>query len=166
MSNPTLRDSPHIGTQAFAGMRSRDAIRRSRKYITPRTGEEALLVSFRTLIATAAIGTGSLIAVGTTAWAEYDVNSALQAYESADSANRKIWELMFGNTENGINWANSTLFYKKQQPLYCPPDNFAPNGHEALEMLRELASNPKTADLPYGFALLVALQSKYPCPTG
>ena len=166
MSNPTLRDSPHIGTQAFAGMRSRDAIRRSRKYITPRTGEEALLVSFRTLIATAAIGTGSLIAVGTTAWAEYDVNSALQAYESADSANRKIWELMFGNTENGINWANSTLFYKKQQPLYCPPDNFAPNGHEALEMLRELASNPKTANLPYGFALLVALQSKYPCPTG
>jgi len=145
-------------------MRSRDAIRRSRKYITPRTGEEALLVSFRTLIATAAIGTGSLIAVGTTAWAEYDVNSALQAYESADSANRKIWELMFGNTENGINWANSTLFYKKQQPLYCPPDNFAPNGHEALEMLRELASNPKTANLPYGFALLVALQSKYPCP--
>ena len=124
------------------------------------------MVSFRTLIATAAIGTGSLIAVGTTAWAEYDVNSALQAYESADSANRKIWELMFGNTENGINWANSTLFYKKQQPLYCPPDNFAPNGHEALEMLRELASNPKTANLPYGFALLVALQSKYPCPTG
>jgi len=128
------------------------------------SGEGSPLISLRTLIATAVIGTVSLLAVGTTAWAEYDVNSALQAYESADSANRKIWELIFGNTENGINAANSVLLYRKQQPLYCPPNNFAPNGHEALEMLRELASNPKTANLPYGFALLVALQSKYPCP--
>jgi hypothetical protein len=123
------------------------------------------LISLRGLIAAAVIGTGSLLAVGTTAWAEYDVNSVLQAYESADSANRKIWELIFGNTENGINAANSVLLYRKQQPLYCPPDDFAPNGHEALEALRELAnSNPKTANLPYGFALLLALQSKYPCP--
>jgi hypothetical protein len=123
------------------------------------------LILLRTLIATAVIGTGSLLSVVTTASAESDVNSALQAYESADSANRKIWELIFGNTENGINWANSVLIQRKQQPLYCPPDNFAPNGHEALETLRELAkSNPKIANLPYGFALLFALQTKYPCP--
>jgi hypothetical protein len=79
------------------------------------------LIPFPTLIATAVIGTGSLLAVGTNAWAESDVNSALQAYESADSANRKIWELIFGNTENGINWANSVLLQRKQQPFYCPP---------------------------------------------
>ena len=155
---PCCRDA------GFGGIRNCDAIRRSRNYIAIRTDEGSPLISLRMLIATAVIGTGSLLADGKTARAEYDVNSALQAYDSADSANRKIWELVFGNTENGINAANSVLLYRKQQPLYCPPDNFAPNGHEALEMLRELASNPKTANLPYGFALLVALQSKYPCP--
>ena len=123
------------------------------------------MILLRTLIATAVIGAGTLLSVGTTASAESDVNSALQAYESADSANRKIWELILGNTENGINWANSVLIQRKQQPLYCPLDNFAPNGPEALETLRELAkSNPKIANLPYGFALLFALQTKYPCP--
>ena len=124
------------------------------------------MISLPRLLATAVIGTGSLLAVGTTAWAEYDVKSALQAYESADPANRKIWELIFGNTENGIHAANSVLIYRKQQPIFCPPDNFSPDGHEALESLRELAnSNPKLANVPYGFALLLALQSKYPCST-
>jgi hypothetical protein len=51
------------------------------------------------LIASAAIGLlGSLLLSPTTALAEYDVQSALQAYESADSDNRKVWELIFGNT--------------------------------------------------------------------
>jgi hypothetical protein len=141
-----------------------DAIRRSRAYVATRAGEASPLISLRRLLATAVIGTGSLLAVGTTAWAEYDVKSALQSYESADAANRKIWELIFGNTENGIHAANSVLFYRKQQPIFCPPDNFAPDGHEALELLRDLAnSNPKLANVPYSFALLLALQSKYPC---
>ena len=123
---PCCRDA------GFGGIRNCDAIRRSRNYIAIRTDEGSPLISLRMLIATAVIGTGSLLADGKTARAEYDVNSALQAYDSADSANRKIWELVFGNTENGINAANSVLLYRKQQPLYCPPDNFAPNGHDRL----------------------------------
>src|SRR5215468_4082828 len=107
---------------------------------------------------------GSLLLGPTIAMAEYNVSAALQAYDSADSTNRKTWELIFGNTANGINWANTVLFFRKQEPLYCPPDDFALSGPQVIEMLRELAtSKPKLATVPYGFAILLALQGKYPC---
>jgi hypothetical protein len=74
------------------------------------------------------------------------VNDALEAYDLASPNDRKTWELIFGNTQNGINWANSVLFYRKQQPLYCPPNNFALTAPQVIEMLRELAiSKPKLA---------------------
>ena len=107
---------------------------------------------------------GSLLLGPTIAMAEYDVSAALQAYDSADSTNRKTWELIFGNTANGINSANAVLFFRKQEPLYCPPDDFALTGPQVIEMLRELAtSKPKLATVPYGLAILLALQGKYPC---
>ena len=59
----------------------------------------------------------------TTAMAEYDVNSALQAHDTADADNRKVWELIFGNTYNGMRWANSVLVHRKQQQLFCEPNN-------------------------------------------
>src|SRR5262249_26201162 len=89
---------------------------------------------------------------------------ALQAYDSADSTNRKTWELIFGNTANGINWANTVLFFRKQEPLYCPPDDFALTGPQVIEMLRELAtSKPKLATVPYDFAILLALPGYDAC---
>ena len=122
------------------------------------------MISLRKVTASATIALAALLGIQTTATAEYDVNSALQAYDSSDPANRKIWELIFGNTQNGINLANSVLFYRKQQPLYCPPDSFAPTPPGALQMLREIASsNPKLGNVPYSVALLLALQTKYPC---
>jgi hypothetical protein len=39
-----------------------------------------------------------LLFIPTITMAEYDVKSALQAHDSADSDNRKVWELIFGNT--------------------------------------------------------------------
>jgi hypothetical protein len=120
-------------------------------------------ISLRTTIGRTCI-LGSLLFGPTIAMAEYNVNEALQAYDSANPNDRKTWELIFGNTQNGINWANSVLFYRKQQPLYCPPDNFALTGSQVIEMLRELAtSKPRLATVPYGFAILLALQSRYPC---
>jgi len=77
------------------------------------------MIALRTVIATAVIGLGILLSVNTTATAEYDAFAALKAYDSADPANRKVWELIFGNTQNGINWANAVLIQRKQQPLYC-----------------------------------------------
>jgi hypothetical protein len=120
-------------------------------------------ISLRTIIGRTCL-LGSLLFHPTIAMAEYNVNDALEAYDSANPNDRKTWELVFGNTQNGINWANSVLFYRKQQPLYCPPDNFSLTGPQVVEMLRELAtSKPKLATVPYGFAILLALQSRYPC---
>src|SRR5262249_61597442 len=100
----------------------------------------------------------------TISMAGYNVSAALQAYDSSDSTSRKTWELIFGNAANGINVANTVLFFRKQEPLYCPPDDFAPSGPQVIELLRELAtSKPKLATVPYGFAILLALQSRYPC---
>ena len=119
------------------------------------------MISLRKVTVSAMIGFATLLGIQ---MAEYDVNSALQAYNFSDPANRKTWELIFGNTQNGINVANSVLFYRKQQPLYCPPESLAPTGPGALQLLREIvSSNPKLGNVPYGFALLLALQSKYPC---
>jgi hypothetical protein len=62
---------------------------------------------------------GSLLLGPTTAMAEDNVKSALQAYDSADSDNRKVWEIIFGNTYNGMRWANAVLAGKKQKQLFC-----------------------------------------------
>src|SRR5262249_882664 len=118
----------------------------------------------RTTIASSLCLFGSLLLGPTIAMAEYNVSAALQANDSPDSTNRKTWELIFGNAANGINVANTVLFFRKQEPLYCPPDDFAPTGPQVIEMLRELTtSKPKLATVPYGLAILLALQSRYPC---
>ena len=80
-------------------------------------------VSSRTKVAGVGIWLlGSLLLGPTTAMAEYDVKSALQAYDLADSNNRKVWEFIFGNTYNGMRWANSALVARKQQQLFCEPE--------------------------------------------
>lgn len=121
--------------------------------------------ALRAIIASTAVCLlGSLLLSPTIAMAEYSVQEALEAYDSANPNDRKAWEAILGNTQNGINWANSVLFYRKQEPLYCPPDNFALTGSQVIEMLRELTtSKQKIATVPYGFAVLLALQSRYPC---
>jgi hypothetical protein len=62
-----------------------------------------------------------LLFIPTTTMAEYDVKSALQAHDSADSDNRKVWELIFGNTYNGVRWANAALASRKQRQLFVNP---------------------------------------------
>ena len=106
---------------------------------------------------------GSLLLGPTTAMAEYDVNAALQAHDSADPNNRKVWELVFGNTYNGIRWANAALVARKQEQLFCEPNNVVLTGLQVTEMLRgQLNADPKFGKLPFGFAVLVVLQIKFP----
>jgi hypothetical protein len=122
-------------------------------------------VSLRTIVASAAIGLfGGLLLGPTTALAEYDVNYALRAYDSADSDNRKVWELIFGNTYNGIRWANSVLLQRKQQLLFCEPNNVVLDGIQVKEMLRgQLNADPKFGAVPFGFGILIVLQIEFPC---
>jgi hypothetical protein len=110
---------------------------------------------------------GSLLLGSTEAMAEYDVKSALQAHDSADSDNRKVWELIFGNTYNGIRWANAVLVQRRQQQLFCEPNKGVLDGPELTEMLRrQLNANPKFGAVPFGFGILIVLQITYPCTGG
>jgi len=68
--------------------------------------------ALRAIIASTAVCLlGSLLLSPTIAMAEYSVQEALEAYDSANPNDRKAWEAILGNTQNGINWANSVLFY-------------------------------------------------------
>ena len=125
-------------------------------------------VLLRTIVATAGIWLlGSLLLGPTAAMAEYDVKTALQAHDSADSDNRKVWELIFGNTYNGMRWANAALVSRSQQQLFCEPNNVAFTGPQLTEMLGgQLNADPKFGELPFGFGILVVLQIKFPCRPG
>jgi hypothetical protein len=108
---------------------------------------------------------GSLLLGPTTAMAEYDVKSALQLYDSADSDNRKVWEIIFGNTYNGMRWANAVLAGKKQKQLFCEPKNVVLTGPEVTEMLRgQLKADSKFGELPFGFGIFIVVQAAFPCP--
>ena len=108
---------------------------------------------------------GSLLLGPTTAMAEYDVKSALQLYDLGHSDNRKVWEIIFGNTYNGMRWANAVLAGKKQKQLFCEPENVVLAGPEVTEMLRgQLKANSKFGELPFGFGIFIVVQAAFPCP--
>ena len=121
--------------------------------------------SVRTIVATAGIWLlGSLLLGPKAAMAEYDVKTALQAHDSADSDNRKVWALTFGNAYNGIRWANAVLVQRRQQRLFCEPNNAMLDGPEITEMLRrQLNADSKFGAIPFGFGILIVLQINYPC---
>jgi hypothetical protein len=108
---------------------------------------------------------GVLLLGSTNAMAEEDLNTALQAYDSGNPTDHKMAEIAFANAQNGIWWANTVLFHKKQQQLFCPPDNVTPlPGPQVIEMVRQQANAvPTFGKMPYGLAILMALQKTYPC---
>ena len=60
-----------------------------------------------------------------------------------------------------MRWANSALASKKQQQLFCEPNNVVLTGPQVTEMLRrQLNTDPKFGDLPFGLAIL-NLQIKF-----
>jgi hypothetical protein len=92
--------------------------------------------------------------------AEYDVKAALQVHASADPDNRKVWELIFGNTYNGMRWANAALVSRKQRQLFCEPNNVVLTGLQVAEMLRgQLNADQKFGELPFGFGNQFSLQT-------
>ena len=104
----------------------------------------------------------SLLLGLTKASAEYDVKSALQAYDAADLDNRKVWDLIFGNTYNGMRWANTFLVQRKQEQLFCEPSVLS--GPQVTEMLRkQMSADPKIGGVPFGLAILIVLQINFPC---
>lgn len=107
---------------------------------------------------------GSVLLCPTTAMAEYDVKSVLQLYDSVDADNRKVWDLILGNTYNGARWANAVLASTKQKQIFCEPNRAALSGPDVTEMLREqFKEDPNFGNLPFGFGIVIILQIKFPC---
>ena len=60
-------------------------------------------------------------------WVQYDARTRPCGRITRDSADRKTWELIFRNTQNGINWAHILfLVHRKQRPLLLPARNTLP----------------------------------------
>jgi hypothetical protein len=93
------------------------------------------------------------------------IKTALGAYDTANSTDRKTAGIVFANIQSGIWWANAVLLYKNQQPLFCPPDNSAAlHGPQIIEMVRQQGKEiPTLGKMPYGLAILITIQKTYPC---
>jgi len=73
-------------------------------------------------------------------------------------------EVAFANAQRGIWWANTILSYKKQHPLFCPPDNSgAVPGAQVIEMVRQqVKTDPVLGGGPHGLAILMTIQKTFP----
>jgi hypothetical protein len=130
------------------------------------TREGKVTKALRNMFATATVWLLGMFLLGpTSAIAEEDMNMALRAYDLANPTDRRTAEIVFANVQSGIWWANSVLLYKKQQPLFCPPDNVAPlPGPLVIEMVRQQVNKyPTFGEMPYGLAIVMTIQANYPC---
>ena len=152
-----------VFVSAYDSMRQKEC--RANRFCVTREGKLAR-VPLRKIIVIAVMGLlGHFLFGPTSAMAEEDINTALRAYDTATPTDRKTAEIVFANTQNGIWWANAVLIYKKQPPLFCPPDNWAAlPGPQVIEMVRRIVNeNPELGKLPYGLVIMRTIALTYPC---
>ena len=80
--------------------------------------------------------TSTLLAIGWLphltryAYAEGTANFLLQKYQNAMPEEREFIESKVADIEIGLSWANSSLQFKNEHQLYCPPAKLAPAGQQ------------------------------------
>jgi len=101
----------------------------------------------------------------TEASAEMDAKTLLKAYDVATPKEKDVVLFTITRTQNGMSWANSALrMQRKEDPLYCVPDNLVLTGEQIVDILRRyLNEEPSAGERPYGLVMLVALQRTFPC---
>lgn len=104
------------------------------------------------------------LALAAPASAEETAKSMLAEID-AKSENATGNMIFIAGIGNGISWTNTMMKETGRSPLYCPPPDQGFSGEEYVAMLREFVrGKTREADLPVGFALLLTLGSKFPCP--
>ncbi|WP_175683849.1 hypothetical protein [Burkholderia cenocepacia] len=69
-----------------------------------------------------------------------------------------------GGIGTGIEWANTALSVRGQQPLFCPPQKLATNAANNVSMLESfISAHQSKDDLPVGLILLQAYIETFPC---
>jgi hypothetical protein len=80
------------------------------------------------------------------------------------TAQTEIGAGFLSGLEQGYSWANTELKYRRQPPLYCPPQKVALTFTQVRDILsRYIESNQRAANDPLGLALLSALVDAFPC---
>ena len=89
-----------------------------------------------------------------------------QMSTSANEYARDMIEMTLTGMESGMLWANTFLRqYRKEQPLYCQPENLTLTTPQILDMLRGgVQTDSKIGQLPVGLGLLTVLRRTFPCP--
>ena len=89
-----------------------------------------------------------------------------QIYDRSERETRKQIETMLAMTENGLKSANIYLVTVRNEPaLFCQPEKLRLAGRQLMNILRDgVKSNQSLLQKPWGLALLVSLQSTFPCP--
>jgi len=88
-----------------------------------------------------------------------------QIYDRSEWDTRKQIETMLAMTENGLKSANIYLATVRNEPaLFCQPEKLRLAGRQLMNILRDgVKSNQSLLQKPWGLALLVSLQSTFPC---
>jgi hypothetical protein len=110
----------------------------------------------------------ALSAASTSAVAEQDtVALFFRAYDSGDARQRAALEALLEATANGLSWANRWVYGIRNDPaLFCLPKGVdAESGDVLAAALRlDLTKHPQIKDADIGEAVMLDLQSRYPCP--
>ncbi len=96
--------------------------------------------------------------------AQFMAKDVLERYESKDQTIKLISQTHIMGIESGLSWANGYNQANGIPHLYCQPENLGLAADQTVGILRQSIKNhPEYAELPIGFALLLALQEVFPC---
>jgi len=78
---------------------------------------------------------------------------------------RALHEMALSSVENGLSWANTYIRQSLKQPrMYCKPEKLALGSPQIVAIVRRaVKENPKIAEYPYGYAVLLSMQHAFPC---
>jgi hypothetical protein len=113
----------------------------------------------------ATFGIAILLSGSTNAMAQQaDVNAVLHDYDTGERIQRIVLEKTLTNMQSGISVANSTLIFKQQSPLYCPPQTLVMTGPEIVGLLRRgVKDSPLIGKQTVGVAIMMMLEKTFPC---
>ena len=85
-------------------------------------------------------------------------------YKAADHDDKAFYLLYLDGVREGIIELNVVLEEKRQQPLFCLPDNLALTVGQAEDIMMRQAEKITDPDqLPIGLLLAQGLQNTFPC---
>jgi hypothetical protein len=116
------------------------------------------------LVATILVGAMAVSAIAAEPKDPSGASTFLKVLDSGSESEKAVTRIVLQSYSQGYGWANAHLNQRKQALLYCQPPALVITGGMTADILaRYLALKPQHADLPIGYAVLVALQHTFPC---